>query len=471
MQNQYHDRINNNHTMNTEGTSSVEPKQDGNNGGFPTTGNTVGNNNRDKGKNLPGPSSENGQIPITTSPIIVGATGNHTWRRIDSEAHRYRDSNRTATQERRNTNLPTQDLDKEELQKEIEKSQSQRVVVSNTEEEMTVSDASEPTRRAETNVSNGKGDRAEGRLTVTWKRKWFLAEIGVSKGEGERTWGSARESQKGRLSWKRKGRGRKRATEKRVSPWGQQLGGRGKYVSIGKRPSLEKRKALVPSDAVASEKKQTDLTAEKMGQMCQTESRAGENIYGENGPNGLSEWGSNLEIIKLGPQGNLVLNQSGFPKELETNEYTEHGSNKGQQDETTKHLSFLAAMQGFDKEIVTNAMAKMENLVQSDTSRGRAKHRQPSRFPKKTRLKLRKTVESMRAPEANSTSEMAGLINQEGIGHPETSMDKEVATKETNNTDGNAKVEVSDANSEDHHTGNETKYSPLITPNRRSRRL
>lgn len=49
----------------------------------------------------------------------------------------------------------------------------------------------------------------------------------------------------------------------------------------------------------------------------------------------------------------------------------EQGSNeKGARDEASNQINFLAAMQGFDKEIIINAMAKMmDNLFRGDNLR------------------------------------------------------------------------------------------------------
>lgn len=71
---------------------------------------------------------------------------------------------------------------------------------------------------------------------------------------------------------------------------------------------------------------------------------------------------SNLGLITKGSQGELVLDEAKLPKPSSKENNVE--------EEINNQTHFLGAMQGFDKEITTNAMAKMiESLFRGESSR------------------------------------------------------------------------------------------------------
>lgn len=118
-------------------------------------------------------------------------------------------------------------------------------------------------------------------------------------------------------------------------------------------------------------------------------------------------------------------------------------------------------MQGFDKEIITNAMAKMmESLFRGESSKGRSKHWQPSRLSKKTRLKrkkaARRVVESGEEIEGNHTTNTVDA-SQQG---PRIQVDSRQTDEEGKE---GVRVEALNTDSEEEENHNMTKGPPLRT--------
>lgn len=136
-------------------------------------------------------------------------------------------------------------------------------------------------------------------------------------------------------------------------------------------------------------------------------------------------------------------------------------------------LNFLTAMQGFDKEIQTNAMPKiMENLVTGNTTTRKIKRRQSSRLPKKTRMKLIRTAEIRKEPEATSANEVLHPNEEDDKCHSRTNALGEGSPNEDIRDYGRVEaLDSLDTDLEDQENYSDTKGPSLITPNRRSLRL
>lgn len=121
-------------------------------------------------------------------------------------------------------------------------------------------------------------------------------------------------------------------------------------------------------------------------------------------------------------------------------------------------------MQGLDKNIITNVMAKiMENLFRSESLKGRLKYRQPFKLSKKTRLKIKIAARRVVGSAVKGEGTQTGVAEddpQQRLGMQIDGEDTEGVSEEALNIDLG----------EDERR-NETKGPPLIMLSRRSCRL